>query len=127
MIFDFSSSSSSSALSSTPNQDCNFLVARKRNLFSFSSAGSSCTSESEVEYNVESVGSARIEPSYRFSNVSPPPTPFAASTLERVIILSTALYASLKLVSLMAANEVGRIEGLGSDLLLILIISIRIN
>ena len=114
MIFDFSSSSSSSVLSSTPKQDCNFLVARKRNLFSFSSAGSSCTSESEVEYNVEAIGGARTEPSYKIFNAPPPPIPVAASTLERVIILSTALYASLKLVSLMATNEVGRIEGLGS-------------
>src|SRR5438034_587135 len=119
MIFDFSSSSSSSSvLSSTPKQDCNFLVARRRNLFSFSSAGSSSTSESEVEYNVEAIGVARTELAYKLSNVPPPPIPVSASTLERVIISSTALYASLKLVSLLAANEVGRTEGLGSDLLL---------
>ncbi|CAG8576904.1 15571_t:CDS:10 [Funneliformis caledonium] len=118
MIFDFSSSSSSSSvLNSTPKQDCNFLVARKRNIFSFSSAGSSSTSESEVEYNVEAIGGARTELGYKLSNASPPSIPVAASTLERVIILATALYASLKLVSIMAANEVGRIEGL--DLMLL--------
>ncbi|RGB31210.1 hypothetical protein C1646_709502 [Rhizophagus diaphanus] len=116
MIFDFSSSSSSSALSSTPKQDCNFLVARKRNLFSFSSAGSSNTSESEVEYNVEAIGVARTE-AYKLSNIPPPPIPTAASTLERVIISFTALCASFKLVGLMAANEVGRTEGL--DLMLL--------
>jgi hypothetical protein len=117
MIFDFSSSSSSSALSSTPKQDCNFLVARKRNLFFFSSAGSSNTSESEVEYNVEAIGVPRTELAHKLSNIPPPPIPAAASTLERVIISFTALCASCKLISLMAANEVGRTEGLGSDLM----------
>ncbi|CAI2175947.1 4100_t:CDS:10 [Funneliformis geosporum] len=77
-----------------------------------SKTGSSSTSESEVEYNVEAIGGARTEHGYKLSNASPPPIPVAASTLERVIILATALYASLKLVSIMAANEVGRIEGL---------------
>ncbi|GBB91361.1 hypothetical protein RclHR1_01860015 [Rhizophagus clarus] len=117
MIFDFSSSSSSSALSPAQKQDCNFLVARKRNLFSFSSAGSSNTSESEVEYNVEAIGIARTELAYKLSNIPAPPIPAAASTLERVIISFTALYASIKLISLMAANEVGRTEGL--DLMLL--------
>jgi len=127
MIFDFSSSSSSSSvLSPTPKQDCNFLVARKRKLFSFSPAGSSSTSESEVEYNVETIGGARTELGYNLSNAPSPPTPVAASVLERVIILATALYTSLKLVSIMATNEVGRIEGLGSDLLSILIFSIEL-
>ena len=86
-------------------------------LFSFSPAGSSSTSESEVEYNVEAIGGARAELGHNLSNAPSPPIPVAASTLERVIVLSTALYASLKLVSIMATNEVGRIEGLGSDLL----------
>ncbi|CAG8530412.1 1392_t:CDS:10 [Diversispora eburnea] len=48
--------------------------------------------------------------------MTPPPIPTSASSLERGVILIIALYASIKVVLIMAANEVGRIEGLGEKL-----------
>ncbi|RHZ45239.1 hypothetical protein Glove_682g64 [Diversispora epigaea] len=114
MVFNFPSP----GLSSTTNRHCNFLVERKRNRFSFSSMRSS-TSDSDIDYNADMTGTPRTEFGNRMSNMIPPPIPTSASSLERGVILIIALYASIKVVLIMAANEVGRIEGL--DLVLLAI------
>ncbi|CAG8708986.1 11668_t:CDS:2, partial [Acaulospora colombiana] len=73
----------------------------------------SSTSESEFGCGIEMAG-VRAELGGRATNPSPPPVPASASSFERGIILFIALYASIKVVRIMAANEVGRIEGLAA-------------
>ncbi|CAG8510776.1 9816_t:CDS:10, partial [Cetraspora pellucida] len=112
MVFDFTP-----VLSSSTNRHCNFLVERKKNLFSFSPTGSS-TSEEEIDYSVENP-TQKTDFGNKMINFFPSPVPVTASVFERGIIFAISLYASMRLVKIMAANEVGRIESL--DLILLAI------
>ncbi|RIB11599.1 hypothetical protein C2G38_94956 [Gigaspora rosea] len=113
MVFDFSS-----GLSSSTNRHCNFLVERKKNLFSFSPTGSS-TSEEEIDPGVEILPQKNDFGNKKMSNFFPSPIPITASVFERGVIFAISLYASIRLVRILAANDVGRMESL--DLILLAI------
>ncbi|CAG8558088.1 25107_t:CDS:10, partial [Dentiscutata erythropus] len=112
MVFDLNP-----GLSSSTNRHCNFLVERKKNIFSFSPTGSS-TSEEEIDPSVE-IPPQKMDFGNKKINFFPSPIPITASVFERGVIFAISLYASIRLVRIMAANEVGRMESL--DLILLAI------
>ncbi|CAG8737186.1 12914_t:CDS:2, partial [Cetraspora pellucida] len=78
----------------------------------------SSTSEEEIDYSVENP-TQKTDFGNKMINFFPSPVPVTASVFERGIIFAISLYASMRLVKIMAANEVGRIESL--DLILLAI------
>ncbi|CAG8756104.1 24501_t:CDS:2, partial [Racocetra persica] len=71
----------------------------------------SSTSEEEIDYSFEN-STQKTDFGNKMGNFFPSPIPVTASVFERGVIFAISLYASMRLVKIMAANEVGRIESL---------------
>ncbi|CAG8552799.1 4372_t:CDS:10 [Gigaspora margarita] len=80
---------------------------------------SSSTSEEEIDPGVEIPPQKNDFGNKKMTNFFPSPIPITASVFERGVIFSISLYASIRLVRILAANEVGRMESL--DLILLAI------
>ncbi|CAG8677346.1 2559_t:CDS:10, partial [Gigaspora rosea] len=79
----------------------------------------SSTSEEEIDPGVEILPQKNDFGNKKMSNFFPSPIPITASVFERGVIFAISLYASIRLVRILAANDVGRMESL--DLILLAI------